>query len=104
MSKWIRVADRLPEKEQEVRLLCEVRPSGRTYQCQGFYVPDGAYREDSDYFWGYESCDKYDEERDDYLVNEGWYECIHNLDEYGAVAIEDFVTHWRSLPEPPKEE
>ena len=42
--------------------------------------------------------------KDDYLVNPGWYECIHNWDEYSACGITDKVTHWMPLPGLPKEE
>jgi hypothetical protein len=45
---------------------------------------------------------EYDEEKDDYFVPEGWYECIDNWDEYATFAItEGAVTHWRPLPRPP---
>lgn len=97
---WVCVEDRLPETEEEVQLFC-VTPSGYEYQCQGFYVPPGTYRDDSGYSWDWECCEEYDEERDDYLVNPGWYESIHNWDEYSACGISDRVTHWRPLPKPP---
>lgn len=100
--QWISVEESLPKAEQEVLVACKTRTSGYRYQCQGFYVPRGMYREDSEFTWDYEACDEYDEERDDYLVNEGWYERIHNWDEYGAVSISDIVTHWMPLPEPPE--
>lgn len=100
---WTRVEDRLPETEEEVRLFC-VTPSGYEYQCQGFYIPHGTYRDDSSYSWDWECCEEYDEERDDYLVNPGWYESIHNWDEYSACGISDRVTHWMPLPKPPKED
>ena len=97
---WVCVEDRLPETEEEVRLFC-VTPSGYEYQCQGFYVPPGTYRDDSGYSWDWECCEEYDEGRDDYLVNPGWYESIHNWDEYSACGISDRVTHWMPLPKPP---
>ena len=53
----------------------------------------------------YEDIDAdYDEETDEYYFPEGWWEVIKNWDEYSCVAIEDTVTHWMPLPEPPKEE
>lgn len=102
MSEWISVKDRLPEAEQEVRLYCKT-VSGFGYQCQGFYVPPGTYREESQFNWDWEMCDRYDEEKDDFIVTAGWYEQIHNWDEYAACGISDTVTHWMPLPEPPKE-
>ena len=97
---WVRVEDRLPEAEEEVRLFC-VTPSGYEYQCQGIYVPPGLHCADSQFVWDWECCEEYDAERDDYLVNPGWYESIHNWDEYSACGISDRVTHWMPLPKPP---
>lgn len=101
--EWISVEDRLPEPEQEVLALCVRRPFGFKYQCKAFYIPKKWLRGESDLNWDYECCDEYDEDADDYYVNEGWYERIHNWDDYGAVGIADFVTHWMPLPEPPKD-
>lgn len=101
--EWVSVEEKLPDAEEEVRLCC-VTASGRHYQCQGFYVPPGTHRDDSGYSWDWECCEEYDEERDDYLVNPGWYESIHNWDEYSACGITDKVTHWMPLPGLPKEE
>lgn len=101
--EWVSVEEKLPDAEEEVRL-CRVTVSGYHYQCHGFYVPPGTHRDDSGYSWDWECCEKYDEERDDYLVNPGWYESIHNWDEYSACGIVDKVTHWMPLPGLPKEE
>lgn len=99
-NEWVSVEERLPDAEKEVRLFC-VTPNGYKYQCQGFYVPPGMRRDDSDYSWDWECCDQYDEDSDDYFVNPGWYESSHNWDEYSAFGIADKVTHWMPLPEPP---
>lgn len=101
--KWVSVEEKLPDAEEEVRLCC-VTASGHHYQCQGFYVPPGTHRDNSGYSWDWECCEEYDEERDDYLVNPGWYESIHNWDEYSACGIVDKVTHWMPLPGLPEEE
>lgn len=103
--RWISVEERLPEGEKEVRVLCKASWNSKyRYQCQAFYEPKGMLREKSDYGWDYECCSEYSEEDDDYFVNPGWYERIHNWDDYSAVGIADEVTHWMPLPEPPKEE
>lgn len=99
-NEWVSVEEGLPDAEKEVRLFC-INPNGYSYQCQGFYVPPGMRRDDSDYSWDWECCDQYDEASDDYFVNPGWYESSHNWDEYSAFGIADKVTHWMPLPEPP---
>ena len=97
---WISVKDRLPEAEKEVLVLCKASyGKGYRYQCIAFYEPRGMLREQSDYGWDYECCSEYSEEGYDYFVNEGWYERIHNWDEFSAVGIVDEVTHWMPLPE-----
>ena len=102
---WISVDERLPDAEQEVRVLCKASWNSKyRYQCQAFYEPKGMLRENSNYGWNYECCSEYSEEDDDYFVNPGWYERIHNWDDYGAVGITDEVTHWMPLPEPPEVE
>lgn len=104
-SEWISVEERLPDAEQEVRVLCKASwNSNYRYQCQAFYESKGMLRENSNYGWDYECCSEYSEEDDDYFVNPGWYERIHNWDDYSAVGIADEVTHWMPLPEPPEEE
>lgn len=103
LNGWISVEDRLPEAEKEVLVLCKASWNSKyLYQCHAFYEPKGMLREASDYGWDYECCDEYSEEDDDYFVNPGWYERIHNWDDYNAVGIADEVTHWMLLPEPPE--
>ena len=46
MREWVSVEERTPDAEEEVRLCCETS-NGHRYQCQGFYVPGGTYRDDS---------------------------------------------------------
>ena len=104
LQQWIPVGERLPEPEQTVQLLCVRKPFKYRYVCCGFYVPEKWYKEKSDYTWDYECCEEYDEEADDYIVNSGWYEVIHNWDDYGCVGIGDTVTHWMPLPQMPEEE
>lgn len=107
---WISVKDRLPEAEERVLLMSTYDDGkGRTFHdvmC-GFYEDGNMWREDSKCNWDYEmmQLNLYDEDRDDYRVPEGWYEELNNrIEDYNVVAIPDLVTHWRPLPEGPKEE
>lgn len=102
--EWIKCSEKMPDPEKAVLLLCEIRPGGHKYICVGFYVPNHWLREQSDYSWDWEACSEYDEEHDDYFVNEGWYERIMNWDEYSAVGIGDFVIAWMPLPKSQEEQ
>lgn len=102
-SGWISVKDRLPESGKYVIACCEVRlmcGKRHRYVCDAFYAAPKSISSDGD---PYETAIEYDEETDNYYLLEGWYEVIYNWDEYSSITIEDFVTHWMPLPEPPKE-
>lgn len=103
-NRWILVSDRLPENEKRV-LVCGLSNYNHTSitMFKAEYIRKMTVTAD-DYGWS-EDCDyDYDEEKDEHYVPEGWYESIMNWDEYSAVAVTDFtITHWRPLPEPPKE-
>lgn len=104
VNPWISVEDRPPESGKHVLATCEIRSLygyKKRYVCEAFYAKEhsvsaGGCPEDTD-------CYDYSEEDDEYYLKEGWYEVIHNWDEYGGVVIGDFVTHWMPLPEPPEE-
>ena len=104
VQEWISVKDRLPEAEQEVFVCVRTKISNYRYVCCAMYVPENWPRQSSDFCWDFECCDEYDEEEDDFIVTPWLYVSIHNCDDYSVVLIEDIVTHWMPIPQPPKGE
>ena len=104
---WISVDEKLPEPETRVLVCAETRCGDKTYRhiTAGMYEDGNIWREDSSWnFNDFDNLDTYDEEQDDYKIPKGWWEyTIYNSDE-GNYPIDDFVTHWMPLPQPPKEE
>ena len=105
VQEWISVKDRLPESGVHVLICCEMRRYGG--EIAGKYICDGYYAGENKIVAGGfpdECACEYSEEDDEYYLCEGWYEVIKNWDDYNSVAVDDFVTHWMPLPEPPKGE
>ena len=105
VQEWISVKDRLPENGVHVLLCCEMHRYGG--EIAGKYICDGYYAEANKIIAGGfpDDCDcEYSEEDDEYYLCEGWYEVIKNWGDYNSVTVEDSVTHWMPLPEPPKGE
>jgi hypothetical protein len=100
-GEWISVDERLPESGVHCLISCTVKRINGThgqYICVGYYAEKFkhlAYGVDDD------CVSEYNEEDDEFYISEGWYEVIKNWDDYGFVAIDDSVTHWMPLPEPP---
>ena len=101
IPKWISVDERLPKPETQVLILAKRR--NFTIITNGIYEDGTLNTEDSDWHW-YDNDFEYDEENDAYIIPEGWWEYKHyNGDDEYNHAIDDNVTHWMPLPEPPKE-
>jgi hypothetical protein len=101
-QEWISVDERLPESGVLCLMCCDVKRydgTHRQYICDGFHAE--RFKEKC-YFTDGECATEYNEETDEYYLEEGWYEEINNWDEYSSIAINDTVTHWMPLPEPPK--
>ena len=105
VPEWISVKDRMPENGVHVLLCCEMHRYGGGIA--GKYVCDGYYAEANKIIAGGfpDDCNcEYSEEDDEYYLREGWYEVIKNWGDYNSVTVEDSVTHWMPLPQPPKGE
>ena len=102
--KWISVEERLPKNEKPVLIATKwslMGMHGMAVSC-GFYTNGKTFTGNSDYNWNDGDCDLiYDEEEDEYIVPEGWWESVRYTEQFSAV--DEPVTHWMPLPEPPKE-
>ena len=107
-AHWIRVKDRPPETETEVFIYAEIRRDDKVigyvtttaiYEDGTIHTEESIWNWDDINYWG-----TYDEETDDYIIPEGWWEERHyNDDDTRNLQVDDFVTHWMPLPKPPKE-
>lgn len=100
-QQWIPVSERLPDPLEDVLVKCKTSMGG-SYECIAQYIAPGTAEDETDVEWDWEVLD-YNEKRDVYVVQPGWYESVKNWDEYGLCGILDIVTHWMPLPEPPEE-
>lgn len=108
VQRWIPVEERMPENEVDILVLCERRLYGIKeldrrvvkFVAMAFHTDGKTTTEDSNYTWEFwDTNADYDEEADAYIIPEGWWERVQYSEEFSAV--DDFVTHWMPLPEPP---
>ena len=105
VPKWISVEEYLPENEECV--FVTVLHDGyfgkpRRIVMTAFHTDGKTIAGESGYNWSEGSVEmEYDEEADDFIVPEGWWEDVQCGDEFSKVEYK--VTHWMPLPEPPKE-
>ena len=91
---WIPVSKRLPDMTALVTV--ETKVYKHRYVCEAVWIPRWSKKAEYD---NWEDCSEYNEDEDEYYVLEGWYERVHNWDEYSYVGIEDDVIAWMPLPE-----
>ena len=107
--KWISVEERLPKNEETVLAVTKRSYFTRNGKREKltvhavFHTDGKTFSEDSKYNFDEESVDlPYDEDNDEYIVPEGWWESTYFTEEFAAVDEE--VLYWMPLPEPPEEE
>ena len=101
-DRWIPCEESIPQSipqwTNDVLLCCEVEYYGKKakYVCIGYHVNRYEAPFNSDWCDGYGD---YNEEDDEYYLQEGWYERIHNWGDYDSILINDAVVAWMPLPE-----
>lgn len=101
--RWIPITERLPKPETEVMIACN--RNGWRFIATAIHEDGTLFKEDSDWFWNdIWEYGRYDEERDDYIIPEGWWEsrCFTPDDVYNC-PVDCEVTHWMPMPELPEE-
>lgn len=105
VSKWISVEERLPKNEEFVLIATKwslMGMRGTAVSC-AFHTDGKTFTGDSDFNWNDGNVDLiYDEEEDEYIVPEGWWEGVRYTEHFAAV--DEPIIAWMPLPEPPKEE
>ena len=94
-QRWIPCSERLPS--ETVIATVETKTFKHRYVCEAVWIPRWTWKASSD---AWEDCSEYKEDDDEYYVLEGWYERVHNWDEYAYVAIDDNVIAWMPIPIP----
>lgn len=97
--RWIPVSERLPKPETEVMIACN--RNGYRFIATAIHEDGTLFVEDSDWNWNdIWEYGRYDEERDDYIIPEGWWEsrCFTPDDVYNC-PVDCEVTHWMPMPE-----
>ena len=92
---WIPCSEKMPS--ETVIATVETKVFRYRYVCEAVWVPRWTWKASSD---AWEDCSEYKEDDDEYYVLEGWYERVHNWDEYAYVAIDDNVIAWMPIPIP----
>ena len=100
---WVDVSERLPKCEEEVQITTR-----RKYKDEYHYIVTNAFYEDgtmleNDSDWNWNECnfEKYDDEEDCYIIDEGWWEYKHyNADDVYNNAVDDEVIAWKPLSNP----
>jgi len=93
--QWISVEDALPEYCTPVLVFC----ANANYKHDGLKTIVASYQSGNDLFETSEIFDLEDDAVDSWIAETSMFD-----DEYGGRLINDGVTHWMPLPEPPTKE
>lgn len=100
---WIPITEHLPKPETEVMIVCN--RNGRRFIATAIHEDGTLFVGDSNWNWN-DICEygRYDEERDDYIIPECWWEsrCFTPDDVYNC-PVDCEVTHWMPMPDLPEE-
>lgn len=101
--RWIPITERLPKPETEVMIVCN--RNGYRFIATAIHEDGTLLTEGSKWNWNeIWVYGRYDEEHDDYIIPEGWWEsrCFTPDDVYNC-PVDCEVTHWMPMPELPEE-
>lgn len=99
---WIPRSERLPESEKDVEITY-VRKHWNTgeplyFTARAFYEDGTTTTEASSFNWDNTDNWEYNEEKDYYVIPEGWFESVSFAEEFEAVDVP--VIAWREITEP----
>lgn len=106
LKEWIPCSERLPESEKDVEITY-VRKHWNTgepvyFTARAFYEDGTINTADSSFNWEDTDNWEYDEEKDCYIIPEGWFESVSFAEEFGTV--DSPVIAWKEIVEPYKPE
>lgn len=101
---WIPCSERLPESEKDVEITY-VRKHWNTgeplyFTARAFYEDGTMTTEASSFNWDATDNWEYNEEKDYYVIPDGWFESVSFAEEFEAVDVP--VIAWREITEPYK--
>lgn len=107
--EWIPVGNTFPENEQEVEISCVRRYIGagnseveNHFTARAFYEDGTMTTENSNFVWDDYDNWEYIEEKDEYIIPEGWWEYVTFGESFCIVDAE--VIAWRPVGEPYRKE